>query len=191
MFRHALLAEAVHAELLPGERVRLHAALAGALEAGLEGGAPASRAARLAYHWAAAGDQPRALTASLAAAAAAEGVYAFAEARLRLERVLPWERVPDAEARAGMDRVALLALRRGGLCGRRPGRAAELVRQAIALVDEARQPLRAGAARAAGPLPAPARRPRRAGAQQQAVRLVLPAPSPERAWVLEARSSTC
>ena len=38
MFRHALLAEAVHAELLPGERVRLHAALAGALEAGLEAG---------------------------------------------------------------------------------------------------------------------------------------------------------
>ena len=67
VFRHALLAEAVYSELLPGERVRLHTALAGALEAGLEaGGPPASRAARLAYHWAAAGDQPRALTASIA-----------------------------------------------------------------------------------------------------------------------------
>jgi predicted ATPase len=58
LFRHALLAEAVYAELLPGERVGLHTALAAALEAGIEGGGPpASRAARLAYHWAAAGDQ--------------------------------------------------------------------------------------------------------------------------------------
>jgi AAA ATPase domain len=79
VFRHALVAEAVYGELLAGERVRLHAALAAALEAGIEGGgleaedAPASRAARLAHHWAAAGDQPRALAASLAAAAAAEG----------------------------------------------------------------------------------------------------------------------
>ena len=111
VFRHALLAEAVHSELLPGERVRLHTALAAALEAGIESGdPPASRAARLAYHWAAAGDQPRALTASLAAAAAAEQVYAFAEAQLQLERALAlWDHVPDAEERAGMDRAALLA----------------------------------------------------------------------------------
>jgi predicted ATPase len=89
VFRHALLAEAVYGELLPDERVRLHTALAGALEAGLEAGeAPASRAARLAYHWSAAGDPPRALAASLAAAAAAERVYAFAEAQLQLERIL-------------------------------------------------------------------------------------------------------
>jgi hypothetical protein len=61
--------------LIVHKRVGLHTALAGALEAGLEaGGPPASRAARLAYHWAAAGDQPRALTASMAAASAAEEV---------------------------------------------------------------------------------------------------------------------
>ena len=61
VFRHALLAEAIYSELLPGERVRLHTALADALEAGLEPGGPsASRAARLAHHWAATGDQPRA-----------------------------------------------------------------------------------------------------------------------------------
>jgi predicted ATPase len=48
LFRHALLAEAVYGELLAGERVRLHTALAAALEAGIEGeGPPASRAARL------------------------------------------------------------------------------------------------------------------------------------------------
>ena len=188
VFRHALLAEAVYAELLAGERVRLHTALAGALEAGLEAGdAPASRAARLAYHWAAAGDQPRALTASLAAAAAAEGVYAFAEAQLQLERVLKlWERVPDAEARAGRDRVALLSRCAEAAYGAGdPAGAAELVRQALGLVDAARQPRRAGLlheqlARCLRRLGDPAA----LGAQQQAVRLVPPEPSPERARVL-------
>jgi predicted ATPase len=49
VFRHALVAEAVYSELLPGERVGLHTALASALEAGLEAeDAPATRAARLA-----------------------------------------------------------------------------------------------------------------------------------------------
>jgi DNA-binding CsgD family transcriptional regulator/tetratricopeptide (TPR) repeat protein len=188
LFRHALLAEAVYGELLPGERVRLHTALAGALEAGLETGeAPASRAARLAYHWAAAGDHPRALTASLEAATAAEGVYAFAEAQLQLERVLAlWDRVADAEARAGADRVALLArCAEAAYAAGDAGRAAELLRQALPLVDEARQPLRAGLlheqlARCLRILGDPAAM----DAQQQAVRLVPPEPSAERAWVL-------
>jgi DNA-binding CsgD family transcriptional regulator/tetratricopeptide (TPR) repeat protein len=188
VFRHALLAEAVYGELLPGERVRLHTALAGALEAGLEvEDAPASRAARLAYHWSAAGDQPRALTASLAAAAAAEGVYAFAEAQLQLERVLAlWDRVVDAEARAGIDRPVLLSRCADvAYAAGEPARAAQLVRQALALVDEAHQPQRAGLlheqlARCLQMLGDPAA----LGAQQQAVRLVPPEPSVERARVL-------
>jgi ATP/maltotriose-dependent transcriptional regulator MalT len=168
----------------------LHSALAGALEAGLEGGGPpASRAARIAHHWAAAGDQPRALTASLAAAAAAEQAYAFAEAQLQLERALAlWDQVPDAEQRAGADRVGLLA--RCADTAYWAGdivRAAELVRQALGLVDAARQPRRAGLlheqlARCLGRLGDPW-----AGAlaeQQQAVRLVPPEPSTERARVL-------
>jgi predicted ATPase len=112
VFRHALLAEAVYGELLPGERVQLHTALAGALEAGLEAGdPPATRAARIAHHWSAAGDQPRALAASVEAAAAAERVYAFAEVRLQLERVLAlWDRVPRGWCR-----------RRGGHRPHRPG----------------------------------------------------------------------
>jgi DNA-binding CsgD family transcriptional regulator/tetratricopeptide (TPR) repeat protein len=188
LFRHALLAEAVYAELLPGERVRLHTALAAALEAGIESGdPPASRAARLAYHWAAAGDRPRALTASLAAAAAAEGVYAFAEAQLQLERALAlWDRVPDPEARAGMDRAALLTrCAEAAYMAGNQAEAAELTRQAIALVDQARQPRRAGLlheqlARCLRRLGDPAA----LGEHQQAVRLVPPAPSPERARVL-------
>jgi DNA-binding CsgD family transcriptional regulator/tetratricopeptide (TPR) repeat protein len=188
LFRHALVAEAVYSELLPGERVRLHTALAGALEAGLEAGeAPAIWAARLAHHWWAAGDQLRALSASVQAAAAAEGVYAFAEAQLQLERVLGlWDRVPDAQQRAGMDRVALLsrcaaaAYSAGDLA-----RAAQLVRQALALVDQAHQPQRAGLlheqlARCLRMLGDPDA----LEEQQEAVRLVAPEPSVERARVL-------
>jgi DNA-binding CsgD family transcriptional regulator len=188
VFRHALVAEAVYGELLHGERLRLHTALASALEAGLEGGGtPVTRAARLAHHWAAAGDHPRALVASIAAAAAAEQVYAFAEAQLQLERVLVlWDRVPDAAERAGMDRVSLLSrCAEAAYAAGDPARAAQLVRQAIALVDQAQQPQRAGLLHEQ--LARSLRRlvdPEALGEQQEAVRLVAPEPSAERARVL-------
>ena len=188
LFRHALVAEAVYSELLPDERVRLHSALAGALEAGVEPeGPPASRAARLAYHWAAAGDHPRALSASVQAAAAAEQVYAFAEAQLQLERVLAlWDQVPDAQERTGMDRPLLLSrCAEAAYAASDNSRAAELVRQALPLVDQVSQPQRAGLlheqlARCLCMLGDPAA----LGEQQQAVRLVPPEPSAERARVL-------
>jgi len=190
VFRHALVAEAVYGELLPGERVGLHTALAAALEAGLEvGDAPATQAARLAYHWSAAGDRPRALTASIQAAAAAEGVYAYAEAQLQLDRLLAlWDQVPDAEARAGVDRVALLArCTFAAYAAGDPARAAELARQALALLDETRQPQRAGLlheqlARSLRMLGDPAA----LGEHQEAVRLVPSEPSAERARVLRS-----
>jgi ATP/maltotriose-dependent transcriptional regulator MalT len=188
VFRHALVAEAVYGELLPGERVQLHTALAGALEAGLEAGdAPATRAARIAHHWSAAGDQPRALGASVAAATAAERVYAFAEAQLQLERALAlWDRVPDAEERAGMDQVSLLSrCAEAAYAAGENVRAAQLVRQALPLVDEARQPQRLGLlheqlARCLRGLSDPDA----LGEQQEAVRLVRPEPSSKRARVL-------
>jgi DNA-binding CsgD family transcriptional regulator len=188
VFRHALVAEAVYGELLPGERVRLHTELAGALEAGLEtGDAPATRAARIAHHWSAAGDQPRALSASVEAAAAAEQVYAFAEAQLQLERVLAlWERVPDAEQRAGADLAAVLS--RCAEVAYTAGdntRAVQLLRRALPLADEACQPQRVGLlheqlARCLRSLGDP----EALDQQQQAVRLVKPEPSVERARVL-------
>src|SRR5205085_80338 len=61
-FRHALLAEAVYDDLLPGERVRLHAAYAAVLAARTDG-----RAAELARHARASHDLPTAYTASVAA----------------------------------------------------------------------------------------------------------------------------
>ena len=65
-FRHALTRDAVYEDMLPGERVRLHAAYGEALERdpGLAGGEAAGRpGAALAYHWYAALDLPRALPA--------------------------------------------------------------------------------------------------------------------------------
>ncbi len=188
VFRHALVAEAVYGELLPGERVQLHTALAAALEAGPEAGdAPATRAARIAHHWSAAGDQPRALGASVAAATTAEQVYAFAEAQLQLERALAlWGRVPDAEERAGMDRVSLLSrCAEAAYSAGENVRAAQLVRQALPLVDEAREPQRLGLlheqlARCLRGLSDPDA----LGEQQEAVRLVRPEPSSKRARVL-------
>lgn len=110
-FRHALVREAIHDDLLPGERARLHARYASAIEAKprlvVAGDAPAA----LAHHWFAANDLPRALDAALCAADAAGARYAYAERSRLLERVLLlWQQVPDAAERVGMDRLAAVEL---------------------------------------------------------------------------------
>ena len=82
-FRHPLLAEAVYATVLPGERERLHGRVAEELErAGTAG------PAELAIHWAAAGRHADALVASVEAGRRAEAVFALAEARAHVERAL-------------------------------------------------------------------------------------------------------
>ena len=75
-FRHALTREAVYDALLPGERRRLHAAVAGALYERPD----MTDAAELAVQWRAAGEPAAALAASIEAARAAAGVYAYSEA---------------------------------------------------------------------------------------------------------------
>jgi DNA-binding CsgD family transcriptional regulator/tetratricopeptide (TPR) repeat protein len=105
-FRHALTRDAVYEDMLPGERVRLHAAYGAALDRdpALAGGE--ADAAALAYHWYAALDLPRALSASVDAGIGALSAGAPAEALRLLERALEiWPRVPDAETRTGLDRV--------------------------------------------------------------------------------------
>jgi DNA-binding CsgD family transcriptional regulator/tetratricopeptide (TPR) repeat protein len=74
--RHALLAEAVAAGLLPGERVVLHEQTARALAAAGD----EMLAADVAGHWAAAGRPAEELPARVAAAGAAERVFGYAEA---------------------------------------------------------------------------------------------------------------
>jgi DNA-binding CsgD family transcriptional regulator/tetratricopeptide (TPR) repeat protein len=110
-FRHALLAEALYEDLLPGERQRVHVAAARALEAGehTPGLPQHMRWALLAHHWNAAHDLPRAFAASVRAGGEGMRVNAPAAAAGHLERALElWDQVPDAASRAGMDRAALL-----------------------------------------------------------------------------------
>jgi DNA-binding CsgD family transcriptional regulator/tetratricopeptide (TPR) repeat protein len=142
-FRHALLQEAVYDDLLPGERTRLHSAFARTLEATASDGN--RHAAELAYHWYAAHDLPRALEAAVRAGAAAEAGYAFPEAVAQYERAVElWDQVPDAEARAGFDRVDLLATLAGVSRFHEPARAVSHIEAAIRMVDEDSDPIRAG-----------------------------------------------
>jgi len=145
--RHALLREAVHDDLLPGERAELHRALARALERrDADAGRPsAQRAAAIAHHYLAAGDQPAALTAAVRAGIAAMDVQAYGEGAALFERALElWDRVPDAEALSGTDEAELLE--RASACSFYAddlARSVTLAKRALALVDEGADPRRA------------------------------------------------
>ncbi len=133
-FRHALLAEAVYADLLPGEAVALHAAYRDVLVAQPQLGS----AAQLAHHAARSHDLPTALRASRDAARQAAGLLAPAEELRHLETVLSfWDVVPTATADTGEDRTALLVA--AASAASRAGevdRAAALCRQAVAGVTD-------------------------------------------------------
>lgn len=131
-FRHALLAEAMYADLLPGERVRLHATYARLIAEAGTGRAALGSAAELAHHRVQSNDLPGAFDASIRAAAEAEVLNAPAEAWQHLERTLQlWDSVDDPGGRAGSDLVRL-TLRTAALASR----AGELAR-AVALADSA------------------------------------------------------
>jgi DNA-binding CsgD family transcriptional regulator len=147
-FRHALLREVAYADLLPGERARLHGEVAAAIAAhpGWAGGTDATVAAELANHWDAAGDAERALPAAVEAGDQAERGYAFAEAQRHLERALElWPEVPGAAELTGLDRVGLLdrAAAAAHLADD-DARAIQLLRQALAEIGPAGDPVRAG-----------------------------------------------
>ena len=145
-FRHALLREVVHDDLLPGERSELHAVLARALEDRIAAGdTGAHMTAQAAHHWMAAGDQRAALGAAIRAADAAEQVDAYAEAHALLERALGlWAHVDDPEALIGATRGELLL--RAADAAEASGEAARfeaLLEGALDLVDPRRDPRRA------------------------------------------------
>jgi DNA-binding CsgD family transcriptional regulator/tetratricopeptide (TPR) repeat protein len=127
-FRHALLAEAVYDDLLPGERTALHAAYAGAL---LEGRAVGT-AAELARHARVARDYATALTASLRAGDDARGVGGAEEAAFHYLQALElWHdtRLPDD---AGLDYPRLVGLVSDALIAAgHPARALGVVREQL------------------------------------------------------------
>jgi DNA-binding CsgD family transcriptional regulator/tetratricopeptide (TPR) repeat protein len=147
-FRHALTQEALYAELLPGERARLHAAFARVLTERPELAGPDGLAApaQLAYHWISAHDPARALPAAVAAGLQSAAAYGFADAQRHFETALElWDQVTDAGARLDLDHAAVLqrAAESAYLAGD-PKRAMTLTRAALAEVDAAQDPVRAG-----------------------------------------------
>ncbi|HEY2957745.1 MAG TPA: AAA family ATPase [Actinomycetota bacterium] len=146
-FRHALLQEVVEADVLPGERRQLHAALARSLDAHpeLAAGTPAETAAELALHWYESHDLARALPASVAAGEAAEKALAFAEAQRQYERALDlWDQLPEVAAALPLDRAELFA--RAAHAAHQVGdvqRAVVLARAGLGELDAVAQPVRA------------------------------------------------
>ncbi|HEU5355239.1 MAG TPA: AAA family ATPase [Actinocrinis sp.] len=118
-FRHALMREVVHGELLPGEHTRIYLRLAEALDE-----APTLVSAdcfdvELAHYWYRAHVPDKALTAALFAAETARTRYAFADELAMFERALElWDQVPhDPDAKPDdiylMYRAAMAAGRAG------------------------------------------------------------------------------
>ncbi len=106
-FRHALAREAVYADLLPGERARLHGAFARLLTGRSR---RAESAAERAHHYRESHDLAEALAASLEAADHARSLGAPAEELRHLETALDlWQAVePSARPTGeGIDRVTL------------------------------------------------------------------------------------
>jgi ATP/maltotriose-dependent transcriptional regulator MalT len=144
-FRHALLREAVHDDLLPGEHAELHLRLGRVLDArvachscvGLD------RAAEIAHHFDAAGDQPEALRTAVRAAETAERVHAEGEAARFYERALElWDRVDDAQELIGCDHVALLGRAANAHVGDH-SRSIVLANRALQELDQQAEPERA------------------------------------------------
>lgn len=133
-FRHALIREAVYADLLPGERVRLHRVFARLL-AGR--GHKAESAAERAHHSRESHDLADALAASLEAADHAARIGAPAEELLHLEAVLDlWSAVPRSALPVGVPDTVTLTLRASAAVAHagETHRAVALTRAALARV---------------------------------------------------------
>src|SRR5215207_6625582 len=145
-FRHALLAEALASDLLPGERASFHLALAQALArdptlVSREGRA----AAELCAHWLGAHRLPEALSTAMRAAGEAEEVYAFAEASRHLMRALElWDRVELPAEHTATDLIELHARAAEAAAFADNGATAtRLIKSAIDKVDARADPRRA------------------------------------------------
>ncbi|MFI7228299.1 ATP-binding protein [Nonomuraea angiospora] len=142
VFRHSLIREAVHDELLPGEHQRLHARFAEEISKD-RGLVPPGRAAvELAHHWYGARNDTWALISAWEAAQKSFKAFAYTEAVPLLERVLMlWERVPDAASLIDADHTAVLErASEAANAGGEADKGAKFVKAALAELDEAKEP---------------------------------------------------
>jgi DNA-binding CsgD family transcriptional regulator len=145
-FRHELIREAVHEDLLPGEHGRMHARFAEVIDAEQTLVPPGRAAIEMAHHWNSAHDSTWALISAWQAAAQAGRAVAPAERLGLLSRVLElWDQVPDAAERIGTDQVQVLEEATGAAqdAGEYE-RAVALASAALKELDFAAEPVRAG-----------------------------------------------
>ncbi|GLW90815.1 helix-turn-helix transcriptional regulator [Actinokineospora globicatena] len=188
-FRHALMREAVYGDLLPGERVRLHAAYAKQLadSPGVRGAAAA-----LAHHSMESHALPAALAASVAACWEAERSGAPAESLEHVERALKlWDAVPGEQRPGDVDEMRLLqhASWVAGMSGD-PERAIAFAKSAVRIADAAVVPERGAKLRrrlAQSLYAVDGREGEALTSIEQGWELVADRPaSPDKAWVLAA-----
>jgi DNA-binding CsgD family transcriptional regulator/tetratricopeptide (TPR) repeat protein len=145
VFRHALIREAMHDELLPGEGSQLHSRFAEVISADPALVPPGRAAAEQAHHWYSAHDTTWALISAWQAAEESGRALAYAEQLAMLSRVLElWEQVPAAEQRIDASKVAVLeaAVRSAELAGEFD-RGITLAKAALREIDVAIEPVRA------------------------------------------------
>ncbi len=143
-FRHSLIREAVHEELLPGEHVRLHARFAEEIGRDRTLVPPGRAAIEIAHHWYSARDDLWALISAWEAAGKAAKTFAYNEKMQLLERVLTlWNKVPDASTRIGVDHTTVLeqASEAAHACGE-IDRGMKFVKAALDELDEKAEPER-------------------------------------------------
>ncbi|HEV7721350.1 MAG TPA: AAA family ATPase, partial [Iamia sp.] len=151
-FRHALAREVVEGDLLPTERIGLHAAFATGLARRDQAEDDPAIAARVAFHARESHDAPHALRWSVRAGDAARRAYAFAEATEHMQRALEtWDAVDDPVVAAGRNRLMVAAAAATGLVlGNRLPRARALIEAELAHDDVHPDPALAADDRADG-----------------------------------------
>jgi DNA-binding NarL/FixJ family response regulator len=184
-FRHALIREAIYADLLPGERRAAHGRVARLLAG------RATPVAELAHHWDAAGEADEALVASVRAGESASAAFAPAEAHAHYERALRrWPQAAEPAALTGLDLDTLLerAAAAASIASRNV-RAVELTKQRLAAMDASVEPERVALANAelAHRAWAAADWPLARSANQRALELI-PPDAPERVTIMAHRA---
>jgi DNA-binding CsgD family transcriptional regulator len=142
-FRHALIQEAVHADLLPGEHSAVHTRFARAIDADPSLVPPGRADIEKAHHWYSAHNTTGALVASWRATVQASNAVAHAERLMLLDRVLElWDQVPDAASRIEAGHVRVLeeaaAAARDAV---EPQRGLKFTELALKELDEAANPV--------------------------------------------------